>query len=144
MPDFDPDLLALANDLRVACQRIARRVRFESTNDLSPHLFSVLVCIRNGGPQTPTQLAAHDAVSTPSMTKSINCLADRGLVERSPHPDDGRQILVHLTDAGAEVIEQTIASRDTWMLNHIGGLDDDQLALLRKAADLLQEVAGAA
>ena len=143
MPDFDSDLLTLANDLRVACQRIARRVRFESTSDVAPHLFSVLVGLHNDGPQTPTQLAGRDSVSTPSMTRSVNCLADKGLVERLPHPDDGRQILVQLTDGGRTVIDQTIASRDTWMLHHIAGLAPDQLALLRQAADLLSEVASA-
>lgn len=143
MPTYDSELLTLANDLRVACQRIARRVRFESTSDVAPHQFSVLVGLLNGGPLTPTQLAGRDSVSTPSMTRTINCLADKGLVERSPHPDDGRQILVTLTDDGRGVIDSTIASRDTWMLNHIDGLTADQHALLRQAADLLSEVASA-
>ena len=143
MTQYDSDLVTLANDLRVACQRIARRVRFESTSDVAPHQFSVLMGLHKSGPLTPTQLAARDAVSTPSMTKTINCLADKGLVERAPHPDDGRQVLVGITDAGEAVIEETIASRDTWMLNHIDGLDAEQLALLRRAAELLSEVASA-
>ena len=143
MPDYDPDLLSLANDVRVACQRISRRVRFESTSDVAPHQFSVLVFLHFTGPHTPTQLAARDAVSTPSMTRTVNCLADKGLVERSPHPQDGRQILVSLTDEGRRVVEQTIASRDTWMLAHIATLSPEQLDLLRRAADILMEVSHA-
>lgn len=143
MPDYDPELLSLANDLRVACQRISRRVRFESTSDVAPHQFSVLVAVHHGGPQTPTQLAARDAVSTPSMTRTVNCLADKGLVERSPHPDDGRQILVGITPEGTRVVEDTVASRDTWMLAHIAALDEAQLELLRRAATLLDEVSHA-
>ncbi|MBB1515030.1 MarR family transcriptional regulator [Tessaracoccus sp. MC1679] len=143
MPDYDPDLLSLANDVRVACQRISRRVRFESTSDVAPHQFSVLVFLHFTGPQTPTQLAARDAVSTPSMTRTVNCLADKGLVERSPHPQDGRQILVSLTDEGRRVVEQTIASRDTWMLAHIATLSPERLDLLRRAADILMEVSHA-
>lgn len=143
MPDYDPQLLALANDVRVACQRISRRVRFESTSDVAPHQFSVLVHLHFAGPQTPTHLAARDAVSTPSMTRTVNCLADKGLVERSQHPDDGRQILVSLTAEGLRVVEETIANRDTWMLAHIATLEPEQLDLLRRAADLLMEVSHA-
>ena len=64
MTNLDTDLLTLANDLRVACQRVARRVRFESSSDVAPHQFSVLVALRNDGALTLTQLAARDAVST--------------------------------------------------------------------------------
>ncbi len=139
-PEYDPELLALANDLRVACQRISRRVRFECTSDVAPHQFSVLMALHNDGPKTPTQLASRDSVSTPSMTKTVNCLADKGLVSRSAHPDDGRQVLVAITDAGEGVIEDTVASRDTWMLNHMAALGPDDLELLRRAAGLLGEV----
>lgn len=139
----DGPMFTLANDLRLACQRIARRVRFESTSAVAPHQFSVLVQLHRLGPQTPTQLAAHDRVSAPSMTRTVNCLADEGLVKRSPHPDDGRQVLVSNTEKGAAVVRETIAHRDTWMLEHLEGMTPDQLALLRQAADLLLEVSEA-
>lgn len=136
-------MFALANDLRLACQRIARRVRFESTSAVAPHQFSVLVFLNRVGPQTPSQLAAHDKVSAPSMTRTVNCLAEDGLVEKFPHPEDGRQVLVRATEAGLAVVRDTIAQRDSWMLTHIEGLSAEQLALLRQAADLLLEVSDA-
>ena len=139
----EADMFALANDLRLACQRIARRVRFESTSAVAPHQFSVLVYLGRVGPQTPSQLAAHDKVSAPSMTRTVNCMAEDGLVEKVPHPDDGRQVLVQATEAGEAVVRETIAQRDSWMLAHIEGLDAAQLALLRQAADLLLEVSDA-
>ena len=142
MTTQEEERFALANDLRLACKRIARRVRFESTSQVAPHQFSVLAHLHHGGAQTPGQLAALDRVSAPSMTRTVNCLESDGLVARVPHPDDGRQVLVRLTDAGLAIITNTIASRDTWMAAHLEGLDDDQLALLRKAADLLLEVSG--
>lgn len=134
------DRLALANDLRLACQRIARRVRFESSSHVAPHQFSVLYYLHKVGPQTPTALATHDRVSTPSMTRTVNCLAELGLVERLPHPDDGRQVLVRLTAAGEREVADTTAHRDTWMLTHLDGLDPEHLTLLRAAADILLEV----
>lgn len=139
----EQDMFSLANDLRLACQRIARRVRFESTTEVAPHQFSVLTHLRKRGPQTPTKLAAHERVSAPSMTRTINCMVDDGLVERIPHPDDKRQILVRPTQRGEEIIASTIASRDTWMLTHLDGLSDDDLATLRRASDILLEVSNA-
>ncbi|QXT63066.1 MarR family winged helix-turn-helix transcriptional regulator [Tessaracoccus palaemonis] len=139
----EQEMFSLANDLRLACQRIARRVRFESTSEVAPHQFSVLTFLQKAGPQTPTQLAAHDRVSAPSMTRTINCMVDEGLVERVPHPDDRRQILVTPTERGNQIIAETIASRDTWMLAHLDGLGDEQLGLLRKATDILLEVSNA-
>lgn len=141
--DMTLDKTSLANDLRIACQRIARRVRFESTSELPPHLFAVLARINRVGAQTPTQLAEHDRVSTPSMTRTLNALCERGLVEKRPHPTDGRQVLIHATQEGDDVVRQTIAHRDLWMLTHIDSLSDDDLTLLRRAADLLLEVSHA-
>lgn len=142
-PMAEAAMFTLANDLRLACQRIARRVRFESTSQVAPHQFSVLVHLRNAGPRTPTQLAAHDRVSTPSMNRTINCLADDGLVERLPHPQDKRQVLVRTTQKGEDVVSDTIAKRDTWMVEHLEGMDAAQLELLRAATSLLLEVSDA-
>ena len=136
-------MFTLANDLRLACQRIARRVRFESTSAVAPHQFSVLVYLFNSGPLTPSQLALHDRVSAPSMTRTVNCLAEEELVEKIPHPDDGRQVLVRCTAHGEAVVRDTIAQRDTWMVQHLDGLSPEELGLLRRAAALLLEVSDA-
>lgn len=134
---------ALANDLRLACQRIGRRVRFESNSAVAPHQFSVLVHLRNVGPQTPTQLAAHDRVSAPSMTRTINCMVEEGLVERFPHPDDGRQVLVRITELGETVFTETVENRDSWMLRKLEDLEPDDLELLRRATAILLAVSHA-
>lgn len=136
----EPLLPDLANDLRLACQRIARRVRFEGTQQVAPHQFSVLVRVSKT-PLTPTALAERERVSTPSMTRTVNGLVDAGLASREPHPDDRRQVLVSITPAGQRVVTETLAERDSWMMQHLQGLDADDLALLRRAADLLLEVA---
>lgn len=129
----------LASDLRMACQRLARRVRFESNKDVPPHQVGVLLRLNRIGAQTPTQLADHERVSTPSMTRTVNCLAEKGYVARTPHPDDGRQVLVDLTPSGRDLARRTIEARDTWMLRRLDPLDEEQRALLRRATDLLIE-----
>ena len=62
-------LAHLANDLRLACMRISRRVRFESTDAVAPHQFSVLSRLAEE-PRTPRELAGIEKVSAPSMTRT--------------------------------------------------------------------------
>ncbi|WP_409484861.1 MarR family winged helix-turn-helix transcriptional regulator [Arsenicicoccus dermatophilus] len=134
------DLCHLANDLRLACQRISRRVRFEGTEEIAPHQASVL--FRLDRPRTPGDLADTERVSAPSMTRTIGGLADLGLVARTPHPTDGRQVLVSRTAAGEELAIRTRAQRDSWMLTRIETLPPEDLATLRRATDILLEVSG--
>ncbi len=135
--DEPDDLTILASDLRMTCQRLARQVRFENTGDVAPHQMGVLMRLARLGAQTPTQLADHERVSTPSMTRTLNCLADKGLVARSPHPDDRRQVLVDVTPGGRRLAQRTAAARDTWMMRRLAPLDAEQRDLLRRATDLL-------
>ena len=72
-------LPGLANDLRIACQRVSRRVRFESTDELAPHLVSALSHLRKGA-RTPGELAELERVAPPSMTRTVNCLIEKRLV----------------------------------------------------------------
>lgn len=134
------DISALGNELRLACQRISRRVRYESADEVAPHQFSMLVRLVHGD-LTPTQIAEIERVSTPSATRTLNCLHEAGLVDKSPHPDDGRQVIVSLTDAGRELIGRTLASRDSWMTERLIGMSAADLHVLRRASVLLAEVA---
>lgn len=134
-------LLGLANDVRMVCQQVSRRVRFESDTDVAPHQFSVLVKLRHR-PWTPGELAEAERVSPPSMTRTVNCLCERGLVEKVGNPDDGRQRLLHLTPAGEGVVERTINARDTWMMQRLSELSEEQRAVLAAATAVLQEVLG--
>ena len=81
MPDTE-ELSALANDVRMVCQQISRRVRFEGTPEVAPHQFSVLVKLRHRA-WTPGELAEVERVSPPSMTRTVNCLVADGLASNA-------------------------------------------------------------
>ncbi|AKT52486.1 MarR family transcriptional regulator [Arsenicicoccus sp. oral taxon 190] len=130
----------LAVDLRLACQRVSRRVRFEGTHEVAPHQASVL--FRLDEPRTPGELAEIERVSAPSMTRTVGCLVEAGLVRRDPHPTDGRQVLVSLTSEGSELIRSIRARRDSWMVERLESLTPQQRQILEQAAPLLLEVAG--
>ena len=134
-------LLGLASDLRIACQRVSRRVRYESGAELAPHLVSALSNLRKHA-MTPGELAEVERVSAPSMTRTINCLAERGLVTRAGNPDDGRSKVVSLTAEGEAALERISRARDDWMVHQIEGLTKEERALLSEATRLLNRVVG--
>ena len=130
----------LTTDLRLACMRISRRVRFESTVDVAPHQYSVLVRLKDTA-RTPRELADIERVSPPSMSRTVASLVDLGLVVRNDDPADGRQVILSLTEAGRAVVHETMCRRDQWLAVRLEHLDDDERALLREATALLEKVA---
>lgn len=134
------ELVALSSDIRLACMRISRRVRFESDRDLPPHHFSVLARLEKT-PRTNSELAEIERVSAPSMKRSTNCLVDLGYVARADDPTDGRQVILSLTVAGRHALEGSRRQRDEWMLARFEQLTEQERELLQRAAAVLDKVA---
>lgn len=133
---------ALAAELRQALGRLHRRIRSERGEaGLSFPQFSVLALLTREGPTTPGRLADLEGVQPPTMTRSVNCLVDLGFVTKADHPDDGRQVVVALTPAGAAEVAETRRRRDAWLTRRLAGLAREDRAVLARAADLLQELA---
>ena len=130
----------LASELRLSCMRIARRVRFESSDAVAPHQFGVLAQL-NESPRTPGELAEHERVSAPSMTRTVNGLVDRGLVARTSDPTDGRQVIVSLTPDGQQLLKDIRRKRDAWMSVRVGRLTAEEQDVLRQASAILTRVA---
>jgi DNA-binding MarR family transcriptional regulator len=130
----------IASELRLACMRIARRVRFESSDAVAPHQFGVLAQLQES-PRTPRELADYERVSAPSMTRTVNGLVDRGLVARTDDPTDGRQVIVSLTPAGRQLLKDVRRKRDAWMSVRVARLSPEEQDVLRRAAVILARVA---
>lgn len=128
--------------LRIAIMRLARRLRTESTTTgVTPSQLAVLGSLLREGAQTPGQLAEHERISGPSITRIVAALEERGLVSRSPHPEDGRQVLVDLTDHARVQIDADLAQRNRWLRDRLNELPHrDQQALLA-LAPLLDQLA---
>ena len=129
----------LATDLRLACMRISRRIRLESGDVVAPHQFSVLARLEESA-RTLGELASCERVSAPSMTRTVSSLEELGLVARTSHPDDGRQVVVSLSDRGRTVVRDIRRQRDQWMAVRLAALDDDERDVLRRATAILARV----
>ena len=93
----DPAFHQLASDLVVLSSRLTRAVRREVEHPAGARALSILDEL---GPTGVTALAVADRCSQPTMTSTVKVLAQQGLVDRRPHPTDGRAQVVDLTDAG--------------------------------------------
>lgn len=135
-----PDRATLASSIRLACMRISRRVRFESSSIVAPHQFSVL-CRLSDQPRTPRELADIEKVSAPTMTRTVAGLVEAGWVSRADDPSDGRQVILSLTADGQRLVQETRRAREGWVAQRVAGLTDDEIDVLRKAAVLLERIA---
>jgi len=131
----------LISALRGSVLRLSRRLRLELNGDLTLTQLSVLGTINREGPLTIGELAAHEHVKPPSVTRTITCLEDAGLVTRSTRDDDRRQVNVTLTEAGAALLDETRRRRDAWLREHLDELSPDDRRVLEAAAPLLDRLA---
>jgi DNA-binding MarR family transcriptional regulator len=122
--------------------RLSRRIRVErSGDDLTFTQLSVLGTLSRFGALPVGEIAARENVKPPSMTRTVACLEDLGLVTRTASETDGRQVLVDLTDAARAVIEADRRQRDAWLAQQLSGLAADEVDLLRRVAPILERLA---
>ena len=137
-----PDAAALAHELRIAVMRFSRRLRGQrvDTSVTLTHL-AALSTLKRHGPMSPGELAAHERVQPPSMTRTVAALAELGLVTRTEHPADRRQVLVALTEAGAATVRETRRRRDAWLARRLADLTPAERDVLARAAEILRRIA---
>lgn len=136
---------ALAASLRVSLSRLSRRLRTEQTDSppVSIGGLAVLGRLDREGEVTLGRLAAAERVRPPSMTRTVRCLEDEGLLERFAHPTDGRQVLVRLSPAGADLLRAERRRRDAWLALRLQELTPDERDVLRRAAPILERLSNA-
>jgi len=134
----------LAPQLRDAITRLNRRVRqARPVGDLTVTQLSALTSLRLAGALTPRELADVERVQPPTMTKIVAKLEERGLVQRTPHPTDGRQVILAATEGGRAVLDQFERVRDEWLAHRLAELTEAERDTLRQAAEILQQLARA-
>jgi DNA-binding MarR family transcriptional regulator len=133
----------LASQLRVSVMRLARRLRNERDpeNQLGVGAISVLGVLIREGESTIGQLAAHERVQPPSMTRTVNCLVDDGYAVRRPSDTDGRSTLIAISDKGREVLLADRRRRDAWLARQLKDLKPAERELLRQVAPLIERLA---
>ncbi|GAA4415553.1 MarR family transcriptional regulator [Georgenia halophila] len=136
-PERRPDL---ATNLRVAVLRLSRRLRNESTLEVSEAQHSVLSALFHLGPMTPGKLAEHDHVQRPSMTRTVASLEERGLVTRETDPVDKRSVVVDVTAEGRALVKEIKRRRNAWLDKRLAKLTAAERQVVAEAAAILRRM----
>jgi DNA-binding MarR family transcriptional regulator len=132
----------LASAVRMNVMRLGRRLRNQRTDySLSVTQLAVLGTLMRHGTLTPRELAEHERIQPPSMTRILAGLEEKGLIRRTGHPTDGRQIQVSLTEPAAAMIRADRRRRDAWLTKRLAELTPQERATLRAAAPILEKLA---
>jgi DNA-binding MarR family transcriptional regulator len=132
----------LASELRVSLMRITRRLRVERPDQgLTLTQLAVLGTLDRHGALTLGELAAHEKVQPPSMTRTTAALEAAGLVTRVTDPSDRRQVMVQMSRAGLSLLHDDRRRREAWLAERLEQLTAEERALLHEVAPLLDRLA---
>ncbi|MBP2705589.1 MarR family transcriptional regulator [Microbispora sp. RL4-1S] len=131
----------LASALRVSLARLTRRLRRQAAHhSLTPTQLATLSAVERHTAMTPSELAEHEKVQPPSMTRVVAKLEERGLLTRSPHPTDRRQVTVSVTPQGATLLKEERRAKEAWLAQRLKELTPEERATLRAAAPILEKL----
>jgi DNA-binding MarR family transcriptional regulator len=139
----------LATALRISVSRLARRLRVERIAQgpgeyaLSDTQLAALAALEHHETMSPGELAEHEKVQPPSMTRVIAALESSGLVTRMPHPSDRRQVVLTVTPEGRGVVQQVRRRKEAWLAMRLKELTPQERATLRAAAPILEKLSQA-
>jgi len=139
----DPDVDQVAGALRVSIGLLVRRLRqVQAEGELTLPETSALARLDRGGPATPSALAKLEQISPQSMGATLGALEARGLVERRPDPEDGRQVVISATEAGMAALRNRRNARTEALAQALStGFTRSELKELMAVAPLLERLA---
>jgi DNA-binding MarR family transcriptional regulator len=138
-----PNVHDVAGALRVATGLLYRKLKqAQPDGGLTVAESSALARLERGGPATSSELARIERISPQSMGVTVAALLERGLIERSRDPEDGRRIVLSITGTGRRMVNDKRGARTELIATALsGGFTHDELALLLAATPLIERLA---
>ncbi|MFC9551840.1 MarR family winged helix-turn-helix transcriptional regulator [Rhodococcus sp. NPDC056960] len=139
-PDVDTSPIEVMGRItRIGSQALQQLDRALDASGVSRAEFDVLcVLARSARPLRASEVTAVTMLSGASTTKHVDRLTRLGLMERLPFERDGRVVLLHLTEAGRELVDTEFPQRVERDRQFLAGLGEDECAVL---AGLLRRIA---
>ena len=131
-------------DFAMAIGLLVRRIRAGTPPELQEFSWTqqaVLRRLEKNGPATSADLARAEGVRAQSMGTALGLLEKMGLIERKPHPTDGRQINMKLTARGITLRRNIKQATYAWLARAIAELDRQEQITLFKAGELFKRMA---
>jgi DNA-binding MarR family transcriptional regulator len=138
-----PDVNDIAGALHVSIGLFMRRLRQAPVDgELTWPESSALSRLDRGGPATSAALAKLERISPQSMGATLGPLEARGLVERHPDPEDGRRVVLSVTEAGLRVLRNKRHARTEQLARALSaGFTQAELRQLMAASPLIERLA---
>ncbi len=137
----EPTPQEIAVALRPALGALYRRIRqTKAAGDLTLPESAALSRLERQGSATGAELAKLEQVSPQSIGATVQALESKGLVTRSSDPDDGRRVILSLTDAGRAVAQSKRTARTEQLTRAIAGLSADERERLLAAVAVLERL----
>ncbi|WP_406452875.1 MarR family transcriptional regulator [Streptomyces sp. NBC_01622] len=140
--DLDPD--AVASALLASIGVLVRRVRHMPVGGgLTMPERAALAQLDRSGPTTSSALARDAQITAQAMGATLSALRTRGLVERRPDPEDGRRVVLTVTDEGRQALRNKRNARAELLGRALTGgtFTPTELKQLAAAAPLLERLA---
>ncbi len=113
-PDLNTVPMGLIGRLRRISHHLLREMeKTFAEHGLNDGSFDLLATLRRSGPPyalSPGDLLTTMMITSGTMTNRIDQLVKAGLVKRSENPDDGRSVIISLTDKGFRVIDAAVTA----------------------------------
>ena len=133
------ELETAVNEFTQTIGLLVRRVRAAAaSHELSLTESAVMARLAKDGPATTANLARAEGMKPQSMGATVAALEELGMVERRPHPTDGRQVNIELTVKGAEVRQRARDAKRTRLLQAVSRLDAREQETLFAAARIMK------
>ena len=141
--DADPDVGQIAATLRLSVGLLLRRLRqVPTTDELSLSESAALARLDRGGPATAAALARLEQISPQSMGATLSSLESRALVQRTPDPEDGRRVILSITEPGLQVLRDRRNARTERLAEALSStFTGAELEQLMAVAPLLERLA---
>ena len=128
--------------IRESITKVNRRLRqTRPLGDMTIAQISAMVSLEAAGAMTPRELAETERVQPPTITRIIARLEERGLIQRTPHPTDGRQVILAPSPAGRQLLAEYQRVRDEWLAQRVARLSAEERNTLHRAAEILTRIA---
>jgi DNA-binding MarR family transcriptional regulator len=128
--------------LSVVIEQLVRLMRqLSGSNGLGTAATLVLNRLLREGPQRLTELAHAEGMSQPGMTQLVTRLERAGLAERGPSDEDGRVVVVAVTDVGAAFLDRRRAERAAGLERLLDRLEPEAQAAIAAAIPALAQLA---
>ncbi len=138
-PDLEVGPMGLTGRLKRIGRHLEREMEKSfAAHDLNLASFDVLATLRRSGAPyrlSPGDLMANTMVTSGTMTHRVDQLVRAGHVERIKNPDDGRSVLITLTDRGRRVIDPAVTDHVANLARLTSGLTESEAKRLDRLLD---------